>query len=69
MTVHKVYQEEYPMSQMNHYGSYPRSDAPLADKPHELGSDDTGRGSVEGGDGKTMSDPEEVTACNASGDE
>ena len=57
------------MSQMNHYGSYPRSDAPLADEPHELGSDDTGRGNVEGGDGKTMSDPEEVTVCDASGDE
>jgi|HubBroStandDraft_1064217.scaffolds.fasta_scaffold423140_2 hypothetical protein len=40
VTVHKAY-EEYPMSQMNRSGSYPSSDAQLADKPpRELGLDD-----------------------------
>ncbi len=37
--MHRAY-EEYPMSQMNHCGSYP-SDGQLADKqPYELGLDD-----------------------------
>jgi hypothetical protein len=39
-TVHEAY-EEYPMSQMNRCGSYPSSDAQLADKPmHELDLND-----------------------------
>jgi hypothetical protein len=46
--VHRAYHEEYPMSQTNHYGSYPNSDAQPTDKPHELGSDDD----VEGRDEK-----------------
>jgi hypothetical protein len=46
--VHRAYREEHPMSQTNHYGSYPSSDAQSTDKPHELGSDDN----VEGRDEK-----------------
>jgi hypothetical protein len=48
--VHRSYHEEYPMSQTNHYGSYPNrdSDAQSTDKPHELGSGDK----VEGRDEK-----------------
>ena len=46
VTVHKVYREEYPMSQTNHNGSYPSPDAQSTDKPHELGLDEN----VEGGD-------------------
>ncbi|KAF8497438.1 hypothetical protein F5888DRAFT_1889571 [Russula emetica] len=49
VTVHTSYHEEYPpMSQTNHHGSFPSSDAQFADKPHELGSDDD----VEGRDEK-----------------
>ena len=47
MTVNRVY-EEYPMSQTNHYGSYPGSDAQLTDKLQELGSNDN----VVDGDGE-----------------
>jgi hypothetical protein len=42
--VHKDYQEEYPMSQMKHYGSYPSLDAQLTEKPRELGSDENVKG-------------------------
>jgi hypothetical protein len=48
VTVHKAY-DEYPMSQTNHYGSYPSSDTQLPNKSHELGSDEN----VEGGEGKS----------------
>ncbi|KAN0109067.1 hypothetical protein V8E52_009701 [Russula decolorans] len=44
VTVHKDYQEEYPMSQMKHYGSYPSLDAQLTEKPRELGSDENVKG-------------------------
>jgi hypothetical protein len=37
VTVHKTYDGDYPMSETNHYGS---SDTQLADKSHELSSDD-----------------------------
>jgi hypothetical protein len=40
VSVHKAY-EEYPMAPMNSSGSYPSSDAQLADKPRrELGLHD-----------------------------
>ena len=48
VTVHMAYHEECPMSQTNHSGSYPISDAKSTKKPHELASDDN----VEGGDEK-----------------
>ena len=48
--MHKDYHKEYPMSQMNHYGSYPNSDAQTTDKPRELSSDDN----VEGRDEKKI---------------
>jgi hypothetical protein len=48
VTVHRAYHEEYPMSQMNHYGAYLSSDAKLTNTSHDLGSDDN----VEGHDEK-----------------
>jgi hypothetical protein len=39
VTVHKAY-EEHPTSEANHYVSYPSSDVPIADKPHEIHFDD-----------------------------
>jgi hypothetical protein len=45
---HRAYHGEYPMSQTNHYGSYPGPDAQETDNSHELGSD----GNVEGRDEK-----------------
>ena len=44
VTVHRTHHEEYPMSQMNHYGPYLNSDAHLTDTSHELGSDDNVQG-------------------------
>ena len=57
VTVHEVYHGEYPMSQTNHFGSYPCSGAQLTDKQHALDSDDH----VENRDEKKSSS-EEVAA-------
>jgi hypothetical protein len=45
---YRAYHGEYPMSQTNHYDSYPSPDAQLTDSSRELGSDDN----VEGRDEK-----------------
>jgi hypothetical protein len=62
--VHTSYHEEYPMSPMNHYDSYPCSDAQSTDKPRELVSDDN----VEGCDEKKNNGSEEVAVYQTSDD-
>lgn len=50
VTVHRANHGEHPMSQTNHYYSYPRSDVQPTDKPHESGLDEN----VEGRDKKNV---------------